>query len=270
MELNGGDFPAAGLVSLSKVTQHYGIRPVLKDVNLRFSPHRLTAIVGPNGMGKSTLLKVIAGLLSPQEGYVEIDGLRRRRSVEEELACRRRVAYLPDHPWVPLHASGREFILELARLYDVELEFAIEHAQRALEAFQLTREADWAISSYSNGQKKKVAIAAVLAARTPILLLDELFGGGLDPAGIVALRMVLRHLVEQERRTIIMTAPAADLVDGLADEFVVLHDGAVLAHDTLEGLRQRTSCHGSLTEVLSRLMHPQLGEQVLSYLELKP
>ena len=86
------------MISVVGVTQHYGVRPVLCDIELKIPAGKLTAIVGPNGMGKTTLLGVIAGTLYPQKGYVEIDGLRRHRSEEEELAIRHRAVYLPDHP----------------------------------------------------------------------------------------------------------------------------------------------------------------------------
>jgi ABC-type cobalamin/Fe3+-siderophores transport system ATPase subunit len=79
------------MILVKGVTQHYGVRPVLQKVDLKIPSGRLTAIVGPNGMGKTTLLGVMAGILSPQQGFVEIDGLRRRRTAEDEIALRRRV-----------------------------------------------------------------------------------------------------------------------------------------------------------------------------------
>src|SRR5687767_4352967 len=136
------------MLHLVCVTQHYGVRPVLQEVDLKIPAGRLTAIVGPNGMGKTTLLGVMAGILSPQKGYVEIDGLRRRRTEEEELAIRRRVVYLPDHPWLPSGRTGREFLLGVGRLYDIESGWLIDHVERLLELFQLVREGDWPIRSY--------------------------------------------------------------------------------------------------------------------------
>lgn len=255
------------MISLVGVTQHYGIRPVLKNVDLKISAGKLTAVVGPNGMGKTTLLGVIAGTLVPQHGRVEIDGLRRRGSEEEELAIRRRVVYLPDHPWLPRERTGREFLLAVGALYEVAPERLIDHVERLLALFQLQREGDWPIRSYSNGQKKKIAIASALISDASILLLDEIFGGGLDPAGILALKHVLRHMVKSEGRTIVMTAPVPEIVEELADEVVVFRDGQVEAHDTIDGLRRRANCQGSLAEVLGQIMHPEMMGHVLQYFE---
>jgi ABC-2 type transport system ATP-binding protein len=91
------------MIRVVDVTHHYGVRPVLRRVNLEVRDGELVAVLGPNGMGKTTLLGVIAGALWPLAGFVEIDGRRRRASVADELAIRRRMAYLTGHyrimPW---------------------------------------------------------------------------------------------------------------------------------------------------------------------------
>jgi ABC-type multidrug transport system ATPase subunit len=173
--------------------------------------------------------------------------------------------YLPDHHWLPVNRTGREFLLAVGNLYDTEIDPLIGHVDRLLSLFQLTKEGDWPIRSYSNGQKKKIALAAALVTRAPILLLDEPFGGGLDPAGILALREVLRRLGSQPDQTIVMTAPAPELVEELAHKVLVLRDGRVAAFDDLEGLRRLTGCSGTLTEVLARFIHPETLDQVERY-----
>ncbi|MGP0062438.1 MAG: ATP-binding cassette domain-containing protein [Isosphaeraceae bacterium] len=95
------------MIELHDVTQHYGVRPVLRGITLRIDRGEVVVILGPNGMGKSTLLGVMAGVLSPQKGSVLIDGLRRRGSEEEEPAIRKMTVYLPDQPWLPAQRTAR-------------------------------------------------------------------------------------------------------------------------------------------------------------------
>ena len=118
------------MIVLSHVTQHYGVRPVLRGINLRIERGEIVVVLGPNGMGKSTLLGVMGGALTPQRGYVEIDGLRRRSSVENELAIRRKALYLPDKAWVPAQRTGREFLLGVGRLYEVSDDRLFDHIER--------------------------------------------------------------------------------------------------------------------------------------------
>ena len=86
------------MLTICDVSHHYGLRPVLRDINLKVAKGEIVAIMGPNGVGKSTLLNIIAGLLAPAKGYVEVNGLRRRAKEEAELAIRRQMVFLPDHP----------------------------------------------------------------------------------------------------------------------------------------------------------------------------
>lgn len=255
------------MIDVVNVTQHYGVRPVLQDVNLRIEQGQLVAILAPNGMGKTTLLSVIAGVLSPQAGYVEIDGLRRRRTLDEELEARRRVVFVPDHPWLPINRTGREFILGIGRVYGIDDEKLMRHTDRLLDLFDLHEEGDWPIQNYSNGQKHKISLCAALASEAPVLLLDEAFSGGLDPAGILALKRILLHLTREAGATAVISTPVPELVEEVADKIVVLRDGGVIAFDDLDGLRQQTECDGSLSEVLQRLIHPQILDRLERYFE---
>jgi len=255
------------MIEVVNVTHHYGVRPVLRDVSFRVERGELVSLMGPNGMGKSTLLGVMAGVLWPVEGCVEIDGLRRRRSEEEERTLRKKVVYLPDHPWLPVARSGREFLLAVGRLYGIEDERLMDHVDRLLELFQLQDRADAPIRSYSNGQQKKIAVCSALVAEAEVMLLDEPFSGGLDPSALLALRRVMKWLAERSDVTVVMATPVPELVEGLAHRLVVLRDGQVTAHDTPDALREQTGCPGPLQEVLERLIHPQTLDDIERYFE---
>lgn len=255
------------MIRVADVTQHYGVRPVLRNVNLQIDEGELVAILGPNGIGKSTLLGVIAGVLEPQRGYVEIDGRRRRGSPEDEAHIRQQTVFLPDHAWLPKQRTGREFLLAVGRIYEVPEERLMDHVERLLGLFELAREGDWPIESYSNGQQKKIAICSALVSEALLLLLDEPFSGGLDPSGILALKSVLKRLAAQQAATVVMATPVPELVEAIADRIVILRDGEVVAFDTAEGLRRQTDCSGPLGEVLQRIIFPQTLDNLDRYFE---
>lgn len=255
------------MIELTDVTQHYGIRPVLKRINLRIERGELAVIVGPNGMGKSTLLGVMAGVLQPQHGYAAIAGMRRRQSVDDELNIRKLAVYLPDQPWLPAVRTGREFLLSVGRLYDVDDDRLMNHVERLLDLFNLREQGDSPIRSYSAGQQKKIALCSALVTEAPVLLLDEPFSGGLDPAGILALKRLLQRRVKEEGATVVLTSPVPEIVEEIAHRIIILQDGVVVAADTLEGLRRLTGQHGSLAEILERLLYPDTVEKLQEYFE---
>jgi ABC-type multidrug transport system ATPase subunit len=255
------------MIRVVEVTHHYGIRPVLRRVNLEIPAGELAVVLGPNGMGKTTLLGVMAGVLWPLKGFVEINGQKRRSSEEAEMAIRRQVAWLPDHPWLPGGRTGREFLLAIGRLYEIDDDRLMDHVDRLLAVFELTREGDWPIKNYSNGQQKKLALCGTLMTEAPVLIMDEPFSGGLDPSGILALKRILKHLIVDRKATIILSTPVAELVEELAQRIVVLQDGQVAACDTADGLRRLTGCSGSLAEVFEKLVHPQSEDNLQKYFE---
>ncbi len=253
------------MIKVSDVSHHYGLRPVLSHIELHVPAGQLMALMGPNGVGKSTLLAIIAGLMAPAKGCVEINGLRRRASEEVELRIRRQLVFLPDHPWLPEFMTAREWLLAVGQLYEVDADRLMDHIDRLLELFQLDRQGDAPIRTCSNGQKKKVAICGALVTEAPLLVLDEPFTGGLDPSAILALRRVLKRLAGGTDVTIIMASQIPEIVEDLADQIAVLSGTRMIACGTLEQLREQTGCHGSLPEVFERLVSPQTIERVESY-----
>jgi len=253
------------MINVVDVSHHYGVRPVLSHINLRIPRGQLLAIMGPNGAGKSTLLGVIAGLLAPAKGYVEINGVRRRSSEAAELAIRKQVVFLSDHPWLPEFRTTREWLLAVGQLYDVDSDRLMDHIDRLLEVFQLADKGDSPIRNCSNGQKKKIAICGALVTEAPVMVLDEPFTGGLDPSAILALGRVLKHLAESGNFTIVMASQIPETIELMAHQIAVLGDTRIIACDTLEGLRAKTGCSGSLPEVFERLVHPQTLEHIENY-----
>jgi ABC-type multidrug transport system ATPase subunit len=255
------------VIELHEVTQHYGVRPVLRGINLRIERGEVVVILGPNGMGKTTLLGVMAGVLAPQRGEILIDGLRRRGSEEEELAIRKRTVYLPDQPWLPANRTAREFILAVGRLYDVDEERLMNHVDQLLNLFDLWDQGDSPIRSLSAGQKKKAALSSALVTEAPILLLDEPFSGGLDPSGILTLKRIIQHHARRKEATVVLTSPVPELVEEIATRIVVLHDGEILAFDTLDGLQRMTGYRGPLDQVLQRLIFPETSQKLDTYFQ---
>jgi ABC-2 type transport system ATP-binding protein len=253
------------MIDVVNVTHHYRLKPVLRHVNLRVNSGEIVAIMGPNGTGKTTLMQVMAGLIAPITGHVEVNGLRRRRTAEEELQIRRQTVWLPAEPWLPVGMTGRQWLLAVGRVYQVPDERLMEHVPRLMSLFNLEDPIDQSITSYSTGQKKKLALAAALVTDAPVMLLDEPFAGGLDPSGIIALKRVFQHHRTQRDATIVMATPVPELVEEVADRIAMLREGRIVAFDTLANLRRQAGTEGRLDEVYERIASPHTQAKVESY-----
>ncbi len=258
------------MISVVHVTHHYGARPILRDIDLRVEAGEVLAVMGPNGMGKSTLLGLMGGTLWPVRGHVEIAGLRRRASAEIELAIRREVFYLTAEPWLPLRRTGREWILAVGQLYGVDSVHLLDRMDSLLDVFDLQRAAEGTIGSCSSGQRKKLALCGMLASEAPILVLDEPFSGGLDPSGILALKRIFQRFGQNRSRTLVYSSPVPDVVEQVATRIIILGEARIVADGTLETLRTASGA-GALEDVYQRLVSPQtLGHLEAYFKEAKP
>ncbi len=255
------------IIKVENVWHHYGIRPVLKNVSLEIERGELVVIMGPNGMGKTTLLGLIGGILYPIKGHVEIDGKIRRSSIEAEKAIRRQLVYLPDDPFLPLMSTGEEFLLSVAGLYGIDSLHAMEHTEKLLEVFDLKEKGGSPISSYSTGQKKKLGLCSALLTEAPILVLDEPFSGGLDSAALLAISKILKVLADREDITVVMAVPVPELVEPLADKVVIIAHGEIIAFDSPEGIIRQAGGNISMAEALEKLVHPDQTDNISQYLE---
>lgn len=252
------------MIQVSDVFHHYGLQPILQDISFKVEAGQTLAIIGPNGTGKTTLLDLIAGLASPAGGTVSINGHVRRSTVEDELAIRRQTVFLPAEPWFPKGITGRDFILGVGEAWGVPIRRLFDHADRLLSVFQMESIADSVISGYSTGQRKKIGLCSALITDTSVLLLDEPFSGGLDPAGITAMKQILKHLTEREDRTVVLTSPVPELVAEVADEVLILNEGTILKHDSVANVIKEAGA-ATLDEALRILIFPETQAELQQY-----
>jgi iron complex transport system ATP-binding protein len=204
-----------------------GTRTVLEAVELTLQTANLIAILGPNGAGKSSLLACMAGLLSPQRGRIELDGIDIGALPSAERA--RRIAFLPQSPEVawPIDVAtlvGLGRIPHVGEASDIENRAAVERALR------LTNTAQWAernVLELSGGERARVLLARVLASESQWLLADEPFAG-LDPAHQFEAAALLRAFA-QRGGGVVLTIHDLSLAARIADQIVVLHRGTVVA-----------------------------------------
>lgn len=199
----------------------------LKDINLRLPKGRKVAILGPNGAGKSTFILHLNALFLPQKGTVRVAGLEVKKS--NEMAVRQKVGLVfqdpDDQVFSPTVWDDVAFGPENLGLSAEEVERRVE---RSLQAVQMLSYARKPPQHLSYGQKKRVAIAGVLAMEPEIIVLDEPMAY-LDPAGKRELTEIL-NLLHREGTTVVVATHDVDFAVEWAEEVVVFKEGSVLRH----------------------------------------
>ena len=257
------------MIRVVDIFHQYSGKPVLQGISIDVKVGEILALLGPNGMGKSTLLAVMAGVLDPMDGYVEVNGLRRRTDVDTELKIRGHCAYLPAEPWIPAGLSIREWLWTVGELWSVPKRRRLEHIGQLVRLLDLPDDGDRMVHRLSTGQKSKTAIAGTLMTDAPYLLLDEPFGGGLDPAGMLALARVLVFLAHERGRTIVIATPVPDVVEDIADRVAIVRDGVIGAVGAVSELRDFSEAT-STAAMYGRLVRPDVEDQIQTYLNAVP
>jgi ABC-type multidrug transport system ATPase subunit len=150
-------------------------------------------------------------------------------------------------------------------LYDVGYLRLVDHVERLIELFALGPIVDNPLDSYSAGQLKKAMLCSALVAETQVMLLDEPFSGGLDPAGIQALKQVLKRLTKDGRRTVIFSTPVPEILDEVADRMIALRDGTIAGVYDLAELKQ--SSNRSFAERVQEIVFPEAMESIKNYFD---
>jgi len=149
-----------------------------------------------------------------------IHGCARRQSADSERAARRRTVFLPSDVFLPKDMTVVEYLECSASLFGVDPAQMIDRAEKLLALFALTDVARQSTASLSDGQRKKTGLVAALLTDRDVLLLDEPFSGGLDAAGILAVKRILRRRADNGQ-TILLTTPVTEFVTEIADRLLV-------------------------------------------------
>jgi iron complex transport system ATP-binding protein len=202
----------------------------LRDVSVRINRGSLTGLIGPNGCGKTTLLKLLAGVLAPDRGSVSLDGRALASMSKRHVA--RRIAVVPQET----HPAFEYTVLEMALMgrhphlgpFQLEGPADLAIAHEALTATGTSQLAERAFMSLSGGEKQRVVIASALTQSPEVLLLDEPTAS-LDLGFQLEIGMLLQRLNRQRSATMVMATHDLNLAASLCDTLVLMRDGRVLA-----------------------------------------
>ncbi len=219
---------------LQELSRRFGVRYAVQGLTAKLQAGQVVGFLGPNGAGKTTSIKMIAGLLVPTSGGIFIDDIDVAKRPE---AAKRRLAYIPDRPYVPERLSARELLAYIAGLYGLEPSVVDGKGMAELHRFGLRGREDDLLGTYSHGMRQRVLLAAALMRTPRVLLVDEPMVG-LDPQGMRLVKKVLRE-VAAAGAVVLMSTHTLDVVEELCDRVLVMGRGKLVADGTVAELMAR-------------------------------
>lgn len=211
------------MIEIKNVTKKYGDKVALKDINFTVEDGEIFAFIGHNGAGKTTLIKAIVGIHDFDEGEIKING----KSIKtDSVECKKELAYVPDNPELYESMKAIDFINFICDMYEVPQEVREKNIKKYAKMFEIEKNLNDTIDSFSHGMKQKVALIAALAHDPKVLIMDEPFVG-LDPKAVFDVKEVMNEMVK-EGKIIFFSTHILDVAEKLCSRVAIIKKGKVV------------------------------------------
>ncbi len=233
------------MLEIKNLNKQFADFLAVKDINLKVIEGEFFSLIGPNGSGKTTIIKNILGLLCPSSGDILIN----TKSIQSSpIEAKEQMAYIPDEPKIWNHITGEEFLYFSGALYGMKKEDISKKIPELLGHFDLKGIEKNYFENYSRGNKQKFSILAALLHNPKLILVDEPIVG-LDPES-AEVAMDLLYKFCQGGGTVFMTTHTLAVAQKYSSRIGILHEGKLIAADTLDNLRKKMNDeNASLSEI---------------------
>ncbi len=235
------------IICLKNLHKSYGIKQVLKGIDINIYPGQVIGYIGPNGAGKSTTVKILCGLITDYEGQVFVKGMNLRDNL---VKVKSSIGYVPELAELYDVLTPLEFLCMVASLYNMDEETALERIHKMLAAFGLANNINDRMDTFSKGMRQKVLITSGILHNPDIIILDEPLSG-LDANSVIIVKELLSKLAK-DGKTIFYCSHMMDVVEKVSDRIILINDGAIIADGSFEELKQQQG-NNSLEKIFAHL-----------------
>lgn len=250
-------------IEVDGLTKAFRGAPAVDRVSFRVARGRFFGFLGPNGAGKSTTIRMLTGLLRPSSGDAVVEGIPLSGDL---LALKRRIGVVTEELALYERLTGEEHLLFAARMHGLPRAEARRRTAELLEFLSLADERGKLVVDYSQGMRKKLALACALVHGPSVLFLDEPLNG-IDPVSGRVVSDLLRRLTVRGV-TLFFTSHVLDVVERLCDEVAVIDRGRIVAQGSLGEIRTQREMGGdaSLEDVFLKLVGADVRREDLSWI----
>ena len=232
------------MLKIEHLTKTYGEKKAVDDLSLHIRPGEIYGFIGHNGAGKTTTLKACCGILRQNGGEIYVDGVSMK---ENPLACKAKLAYIPDNPDLYEFMTGIQFLNFVADIFGVSAEDRQRRIRRYADTFELTADLAQPVSAYSHGMKQKLAIISALLHAPKLIIMDEPFVG-LDPKASHLLKELMREMCSQGG-AIFFSTHVLEVAEKLCDKVAIIKNGRLIKSGTMEEVKGDTSLEDVFLEL---------------------
>lgn len=233
------------MIEFQDVSRSYGDKVAVKQLNLSIPRGQLFSLLGHNGAGKTTSIKMLVGLLRPGAGRITVGG---HDVVKETREAAQLIGYVPDQPFLYEKLSGREFLRFVAEMHGLSPAATSEAIDREIERFALDAFVDDLTESYSHGMKQRTVFASALLHKPSVLVVDEPMVG-LDPQSIRMVKDLLRAETAAGL-SVLMSTHTLTAAEEISDSIGVMNHGELIFHGSVQQLQARCSREHATLETL--------------------
>ena len=220
------------MLQIEHLTKTYGEKKAVDDLSLHILPGEIYGFIGHNGAGKTTTLKSVAGILRFDAGEIRIGGTSIRT---DPLACKRKLAYIPDNPDLYDYMTGIQYLNFIANIFGVSAADRQVRIRELAERFELTNDLAQPSAAYSHGMKQKLAIISAWLHAPQLVVMDEPFVG-LDPKAAHLLKGMMRELCDRGG-AIFFSTHVLEVAEKLCDKVAILRAGKLIRSGTMDEVR---------------------------------
>ncbi|MDA7633074.1 ABC transporter ATP-binding protein [bacterium] len=229
------------MIELVGLKKFFGELKAVNGIDLLVPKGEFFAVLGPNAAGKTTTIKMIAGLMKPSEGHIKVAGFDVQN---DPLEARSRLAYVPDFPFLYDKLTPWEFIVFTGEIFQMERSVIDRTGKALVERFHLEEFVNKPIEGLSHGTKQRVAIVSALLHDPEVFVIDEPMVG-LDPQHARIVKDVLKERTEAGM-TVFLSTHQLSVAEEMADRIGIIHQGQLIAVGNREELRQLSGVDGAL------------------------
>lgn len=211
------------MLQIKNLSKSYGAKKAVSNLSFVVEDGDIMGFIGKNGAGKTTTLKACLGIIGIDEGEILLDGTSVLR---EPMACKRKMAYVPDNPQLDEYMTGLQYLNFICDIYEVPSKMRKQNFEKLASAFQMGPHLNNLISSYSHGMKQKLALIAAFSHTPKLLILDEPFVG-LDPEAFVILKEQMKELCASGN-SVLFSSHILDVVEKVCNKVSVIKHGQLL------------------------------------------